>query len=199
MKGSDYSNSTYYIIRCKNKEITDTYVGLTTDFTNRKSVHKHDCNDETKNKNKLYKCINENGGWDNWEMIKLEKYSCSNLIEARLREHHWITEMKSTLNSNKPIMIKGTEVLQLAENLTIKERRIAQSQFRRECMKQGYDNSVILKEENIKLIEQNKNLLIEIESYKNEIESYKKLKEENKKLKELLNIYLNESLSLNEN
>jgi hypothetical protein len=190
---TDYSQSTYYCIKCKNPEIKDIYVGLTTNFRDRKSVHKHDCNNPEKNHIKLYTFINNNGGWDNWETQLLETYSCANLAEARLREQHWLNELKPTLNSNKSIMLKKEEVLVLADNLSARERRLAQSNWRRECLKEGYNLSEVLKDENVELKEENEKLKIEIEKLKIEIESLKSLKEENIKIKQLLSIYLNKS------
>ena len=42
----DYSNTYFYKICCKDLDITDVYVGHTTDFTRRKHKHKHSCNNE---------------------------------------------------------------------------------------------------------------------------------------------------------
>ena len=187
---TDYSQSTYYCIKCKNTEIKDIYVGLTTNFSNRKGSHKHDCNCPEKNHVKLYTFINNNGGWDNWEMIKLELYPCNNLAEARLREQHWLNELKPTLNSNKSIMLKREEVLVLADNLTARERHLAQSKWRNECLKEGYIASEELTDENEELKTENEKIKNEIAILRIENES---LKDENIKIKQLLSIYLNKS------
>ena len=66
----DYSNTIIYKLTCKNISCDELYVGYTTNFIQRKYLHKQSCNNETSsnyNMN-LYKIIRENGGWDNWNM-----------------------------------------------------------------------------------------------------------------------------------
>ena len=52
----DYSNTIIYKIFCKNKLITDMYVGHTTNFIKRKYHHKLACI-KNKNNTKIYKII----------------------------------------------------------------------------------------------------------------------------------------------
>lgn len=103
-KAIDYSNTIIYKIVCKDLEIKDVYVGHTTDFTNRKYQHKSACSCENdKHYNyKVYEFIRENGGWDNFEMIEIEKYNCKDANEARARERYWYEELNATLNSSVP-------------------------------------------------------------------------------------------------
>ena len=42
----NYTNTIIYKIVCNDLNITDLYVGSTTDFTNRKYNHKSSCNNE---------------------------------------------------------------------------------------------------------------------------------------------------------
>jgi len=99
----DYSKNINYKLCCLDQSITDIYVGQTTDFTTRKSKHKHDCNNEKKRHFNccVYKFIREHGGWDNWAMIQIEEYPCKNKREAEARETYLMKELKSTLNSHK--------------------------------------------------------------------------------------------------
>ena len=100
----DYSNTIVYKIVCNDLNITDLYVGHTTQFTKRKSSHKYNCN----NKNskgyhlKVYSTIRDNGGWDNWTMIEVEKYSCKDSNEAVARERYWFEKLLANLNNNYP-------------------------------------------------------------------------------------------------
>ena len=96
----NYDNTIIYKIVCSDLNITDLYVGHTTNFTKRKTMHKSDCNNENSpNYNvKLYKTIRENGGWDNWNMIEIEKYSCNDGNESRARERYWYEQLKANLN-----------------------------------------------------------------------------------------------------
>ena len=93
----NYQNTKMYVIRCKDKSVKDKYVGHTTNFRCRKDVHKNHC--KKYNNRKIYKIINENGGWDNWEMIELEKYPCNDANEARKREKYWEDKLNPTLNT----------------------------------------------------------------------------------------------------
>jgi len=101
----DYSNTIIYKICCKDKTITDTYFGHTTNFTKRKCTHKSNCNtltNEQLSKPKIYKIIRENGGWDNWDMVEIAKYNCKDVTEARIKEQLHYEELQSKLNSLQP-------------------------------------------------------------------------------------------------
>ena len=66
----DYSNTIIYKITCDDSNISDLYVGHTTNFVQRKHAHKQSCiNEKSPNyKYKLYEVIRNNGGWENWKM-----------------------------------------------------------------------------------------------------------------------------------
>jgi hypothetical protein len=98
-----YSNTIIYKIYCKDNNITDTYVGHTTNFLKRKEAHKCGCKNLN---NKVYKSIRENGGWNNWNMVEIAKYNCNNLLEARMKEQQHYEELNATLNSCPPYVDK---------------------------------------------------------------------------------------------
>lgn len=97
---SPYENTTIYKICCNDKNITNTYVGLTINFKNRKRTHELACNNLKKGK--LYDFIRNNGGWSNWEMVVLENCACINRKEAELREQYWFESLNANLNNNHP-------------------------------------------------------------------------------------------------
>ena len=99
----DYSNTIIYKIYCKNENITDVYVGHTTNFSQRKYAHKMSCK---KQNIKLYNVMRENGGWDNWEMVEIARYNCKNSSEARIKEQHHYELLNSSLNSYPPFQNK---------------------------------------------------------------------------------------------
>ena len=105
----NYSNTIIYKIVCNDLNIKDLYIGSTTDFYNRKSNHKSNCNSENcKNYNfNVYKFIRSTGGWDNWSMIEIEKYPCNDSLEVRARERFWCEQLNATLNSNKPYITES--------------------------------------------------------------------------------------------
>ena len=83
-----YLNTIIYKIVCKDLSITDVYVGQTTNFTKRKNQHKRNCcnPDAEKHHLKVYQHIRDYGGWENFDMIEIEKYPCNDANEGRKRE-----------------------------------------------------------------------------------------------------------------
>jgi hypothetical protein len=100
----DYSNTIIYKITCKDKAITDVYVGHTTNFVQRKHAHKQCCknNKSAKHNCKLYEVIRANGGWINWSMEIVNFYNCADHYAARKKEYEHFIELSATLNSIEP-------------------------------------------------------------------------------------------------
>ena len=100
----DYSKTVIYKIICKNLDINTVYVGSTSNFIQRKAKHKYSCNNPiSKGHNYfLYKTIRENGGWQNYIMLEVEKFACSDGNEARTRERYWFEELNANLNKQVP-------------------------------------------------------------------------------------------------
>lgn len=99
----NYQNNVIYKFVCNDLEITDIYLGHTSNFIKRKGQHKdHAVNETKKSGSKFYQTIKNNGGWENWTMLQVEEYPCNNKREAEVRERYWIEQLKSTLNSNIP-------------------------------------------------------------------------------------------------
>lgn len=89
----DYSNTIIYLIYCKLPNISETYVGHTTNFSKRKYYHKTNCvyDDSIY----IYDIIRKTGGWNNWEMIEIAKYNCSSSIGAKQKEQYHNDLLKS--------------------------------------------------------------------------------------------------------
>ncbi len=100
----DYSKTIIYKIVCNDLNITECYVGSTTDFKTRKASHKNACNNEKalQYNYKVYKMIREHEGWDNWSMLQIELYPCKDSNEARARERYWLENMNAKLNVQVP-------------------------------------------------------------------------------------------------
>lgn len=105
----NYENTIMYKIVCNDITINDLYVGQTRDFTNRKYLHKKACNKQYSNSYnlKIYKFIRDNGGWDNWSMVEIERFKCKDLNEATVRERYWFESLKATLNTQTPSQTKN--------------------------------------------------------------------------------------------
>lgn len=100
----DYSFGLIYKIVCNDITITNIYVGSTTDFKQRKYQHKSCSNNENGKlyNMKIYQTINDNGGWDNWTMIEIEKYPCKDKRELEARERYWFELLNADLNVTPP-------------------------------------------------------------------------------------------------
>ena len=98
-KPINYDNAVVYKIVCRDVSIKDMYVGSTTDFTCRKSCHHY--KSKTKD-SKLYTFIRENGGWENFDMVLVEKVSCENSLELKKLERHYIETLRASLNTLIP-------------------------------------------------------------------------------------------------
>ena len=101
----DYSNTIFYKIFCKNSSITDLYVGLTTNFVQRRHAHKQSCKNEkaTNHNCKLYNTIRNAGGWDNWQMEIIAFHNCADSYEAHKKEQEYFEQLGATLNSIDPL------------------------------------------------------------------------------------------------
>lgn len=100
----DYSNSIIYKLCCKDIQVKEIYVGSTTDFRARKFGHKSICANQNSKKYHLnvYKFIREHGNWENWDMVMIEQFECSNKLQLHKRERYWIEVLDAKLNGYIP-------------------------------------------------------------------------------------------------
>jgi hypothetical protein len=96
----DYSKTCIYKIEhCDDPSLV--YVGSTTDMVKRKTQHKTCCNNPKSPKYnlKVYQMIRQNGGWDAFKFLLVEKYPCNDSHECRKREDEVIKLLKCNMNS----------------------------------------------------------------------------------------------------
>ena len=105
-KEIDYSKTVIYKIVCNDLNVKDVYVGHTTDFTKRKASHKgaFNCPNHHSYNLKIYTTIRDNGGWENWTMIEIEKYPCNDKNEACSRDRHFYESLNATMNRHCPTL-----------------------------------------------------------------------------------------------
>ncbi len=103
-KDIDYSKTIIHRIVCRDPSITEAYIGHTSNFTKRKCEHKSRCNNENDSHyySKIYQFIRNNGNWDHWDIIEVEKYPCNDSNEAKKRERYYIELYKPKLNTEIP-------------------------------------------------------------------------------------------------
>ena len=143
----NYDNVCFYKIVCKDLTIKDIYVGHTTDFAARKSQHKN----TSKNRNgrdantMLYKFVFDNGGWDNFDMILIEKTKCDDKLDALKKERKYIEEFNATLNQCIPSRTKkqweedNEEHIKNKKKIDYQEKRIYKLDKAKEYYKQNTD------------------------------------------------------------
>lgn len=95
----------FYRFVCNDPEIKSSYVGHTVNFKERKHNHKSICNNSNplgKGYNyKIYQTIRDNGGWDNWRMIEIEKRFVKDKREAERIETDLMKTQEADMNSYK--------------------------------------------------------------------------------------------------
>lgn len=121
-KDSDYSNTLIYKISCKDKTVTELYVGHTINFVQRKSAHEQN---SKSNKCKLYQIIRSNGGWSNWTMEIIAFFNCTNYTEARMKEQEYFLSLNATLNSIEPFPKKEEKSV---KEKVLKEKKVKEKE-----------------------------------------------------------------------
>ena len=142
----NYYNTIIYRIICKDLDVSDAYIGHTTNFIKRKNQHKAYCIYNTTGRKtdlKIYKTIKDNGGWDNWDMIEIEKYPCIDANEARARERYWYEQHNSTLNVQKPNRSRDEYKIENKEKIKEANREYFQNN-----KQQIYEHRKVKREEN---------------------------------------------------
>ena len=150
LKKIDYSNTIIYKIVCNDLSVTDCYVGNTTQFRQRKSQHKRNCNNSNSKKYNipLYKFIREHGYWENFSMIEIEKYPCTDGNEARSRERFYFDLLNANLNKVRPLITKE-ELKQMNKEYKQKELyKENQKIYRDEHKNEKNEKNKIYREQN---------------------------------------------------
>ena len=150
-KEIDYSNVKFYKIVCKDPDITDCYVGMTTNFTNRRCHHRN-CyeNEQDKEHNLLvYKFIREHGGWNNFDMVLIESQSFDNSLEAKQHQRKLIEELHAKLNQTTPYRSQE-EKKQYQQEYNEKQNLIKRQQVAQRELERQRQNKILLEQKELK-------------------------------------------------
>ena len=100
----DYSKTYIYKICCKDIHVAEIYVGMTTNFEQRRREHRSHCTNESckKYKSQVYTFIRDNGGWSNWDMVLIDTVNVSNKLEAHKAERSYVESLHAVLNKQTP-------------------------------------------------------------------------------------------------
>lgn len=112
-KAIDYSTREiiFYRYVCNDPNIFNPYVSSTIDMTRQKGINKLICNDEDSTKHNLlaYKIIRENGGWNNWRMLEIERMLVKDKTEIATMEQYWM-EHYNILHREKQLPAKHNKI-----------------------------------------------------------------------------------------
>ena len=155
----NYSNSIIYKLCCNDPNITDIYIGSTTNKKTRKHCHKNVCNNENSKDYNIYvyQFIRQNGGFDNWDMIEIERYSAIDKSDLHKKERYWIEELKSTLNKLIPARTRQEYLQDNKIRIAIRSKTYNQDnrEHQLEQNKQNYQNNREKRIEQVKQYYQN--------------------------------------------
>ena len=189
----NYETTYFYKLCCKDVNITDIYVGHTTNFVQRRSRHKNNCShtDYKEYYYKVYEFIRLHGGWENWDMILITKCSCDGILDAKQKERKYIEELNATLNINMPYRTQEEHKRYMAMYRENNKEHIT------EALKQYRNNNIDkLKEKNKQYREANREQLLERKKlyYQNNKDKAKQYRETHKDVrKEKRKIYIAEN------
>ena len=89
-----------YKLKCRDKEITEFYIGSSINFNKRKTNHKSYSNNLNGNQYcyPLYMFININGGFENWDFEVIKEYKFITKKELEMNEQYYIELLNPQLN-----------------------------------------------------------------------------------------------------
>ena len=192
------SNYIMYKICPKNKDLGFCYIGQTTKFADRRRQHiknTSSVNDKKHYHLKHYETIRNNGGWDEWEMIEIEKFNGKTKLEARIREQELIKQYNANLNSLSAYVTEE-ERAATKKAITEKFRVENKTKIREQEKKYKEDHKDVISEQMKKYRKENKDKINEKtkeyrENNKEKHQEWQRIWRENNKelLKEKRKIY----------
>jgi hypothetical protein len=138
----NYQTACIYEIVCKDVNITERYVGSTTNLIKRRSDHKRGCNNENCNHYNyyVYQFIRENGSFENWDVVLIEQViDCKDKEHLHKRERFYIEEKKAELN--KYIPLRTLKEYNEDNKDRIAERKKEWCENNKDKMKEWYENN----------------------------------------------------------
>jgi len=139
----DYSKTVVYQLKCKDKAVHYLYIDSTVSFIKRKSMHK--CNSIANKQTELYQTINQNGGWNNWEIIILENCkNCTSSQQSNEYVNKWYKLLKINKNDSNENSYEHTTTTTSNANAFICEN-CKKTFTRKDNMKKHYNRCKIMK------------------------------------------------------
>ena len=103
-RARNYEATIIYKLCCLDVDVTEIYVGHTTNFKQRKSTHKCACTciGNSHYDVYVYQFIRDHGGWENWDMIEVARVECLDTRDAKRIEREYIESLGASLNKQIP-------------------------------------------------------------------------------------------------
>lgn len=121
----------------------ESYVGLTKNFKQRKSLHLQSCSNPSKQNVKLYKFINQNNLKNLIKYQILDEFKCDSIQEAKEIERSYIETIEPSLNSLLPNRTQK-EYFEKFKSEIYSRRNIKnltkREQYKKKSLKYYYDN-----------------------------------------------------------
>ena len=155
----DHSNTIIYkLVHKEDYDNVNVYIGSTTDFIRRKNSHKNCCNNEKRKEynEKKYKYIRDNGGWEEWNMIEVEKFPCNDKREAEAREEYWRCHFNSQLNTKRAYRTEEQRKEIDKERKREYREHHEYREYQKEYQKQYYEQNKVRLIDNMKTYYNNK-------------------------------------------
>lgn len=193
---SQIKKACVYKLVCKNPEIKDMYIGSTKNIHQRAYNHYLTSNNPTSKeynkKSNVY--IRENGGWDNFELIKLCDVEYTEIKELRKKEQEYIDTLKPTLNKSRAYNYDGYAQIYRDSRKEQKSESNRKYYLKNKQRLQDYKKiyrakkkEELKKLKEIEKIKQEEHTLqLQLTQLNKTLEIFKKLKEENTILKQKL-------------
>jgi hypothetical protein len=114
--------STIYQIYCKDKNITEVYIGSTENFHSRCITHNSSCHNENSvnYKYKVYEFIRANGGMENWIIEAIIESDEDTRYEA---EVHYFKTYNSKLNTRFPRRSRKNYRIDNKEKIALNQKK----------------------------------------------------------------------------
>jgi hypothetical protein len=149
----DYKNTNYYLISCNDKNVTEKYIGFTTNILQCRYAHKYNCTNKNSKKygNYLYDVIRYYKGWNNWTLEILATHNLSTHYEAKQKELEYINLYEPSINffmlqnNTKKIAHDNSSVENISDKIIVNQiksgkkwQKVAKNYKNYKCQKCNY-------------------------------------------------------------
>jgi hypothetical protein len=117
-----------YKLACRDVMASEIYVGSTKNMNERRRAHRNNSNNENDKNYQLpvYTYIRAHGGFQNFEMIFIERVEYNNKFQLHSRERYYIEQLQATLNKHIPTRTPAEYYERYKESISDKHKEYRQ-------------------------------------------------------------------------